>query len=75
MPPYADSAAFSAAAFWLNPHNLHFVLSLHCGQITDGENIDGSKLIISSTAFGIDTPRAQARRRTVTAATAENCGV
>jgi hypothetical protein len=71
---YADNATFSAAAIWLNPHDLHFVLSLHCGQTTDGEKRDGSNLIIWSTAFGMETPRAQARRRTDTDAIAENCG-
>jgi hypothetical protein len=68
-------AASSAADCWLKAHNLHFVLSLHKGQTTDGEKTAGSALTTLSTALGMETFKAHARRRTVTVARFENCGV
>jgi hypothetical protein len=65
----------SVAGCWLKAHNLHFVLSLHNGQTSSGEKTEGSALTTLSTALGMDTLRAYARRRTVTVARLENCGV
>jgi len=53
---------------------LHLDLSLHCGQTTEDEKAEDSSLTMMSTAFGIDTPKAHARRRTDTHAISENCG-
>jgi len=63
-----------AAGCCLKLHALHFVLSLHCGQTTEDEKADDSSLTMMSTALGMDTPSAQARRRTDTHAISENCG-
>jgi len=47
---------------------------LHCGQTTEEEKADDSSLTMMSTAFGMETLSAQARRRTDTHAISENCG-
>jgi len=54
---------------------MHFVLSLHFGQTNDDEKAEDNSFTMMSIAFGMDTPSAQARRRTETHAISENCGV
>ena len=63
-----------AAGCWLKLHTSHFDLSLHCGQTTEDEKADDSSFTMMSTAFGMETFSAQARRRTDTHAISENCG-
>jgi len=63
-----------AASCCLKLHALHFVLSLHCGQTTEDEKADDNSFTMMSTAFGMDTPRAHARRRMEIHAISENCG-
>jgi len=66
---------YAADVCWLKLQTLHFDLSLHCGQTTDEAKTEDSSLTIMSIAFGMETFRAHARRRTVTHAFSENCGV
>jgi len=63
-----------AVCCWLKLHTVHLVLSLHCGQTTEEEKADDSSLTMMSTALGMETPSAHARRRTDTHAISENCG-
>jgi hypothetical protein len=71
----ASNTDSSCSVGWLlKAQKLHLVLSLHCSQtfvlfVNVGKSFD-----IKSTAFGMDKPRAQAKRLTETEARAENCG-
>jgi len=47
---------------------------LHCGQTTEDEKADDSSFTMMSTALGMETPSAHARRRTDTHAISENWG-